>query len=346
MARTSALAVESSLRSRGPGKCLDLGDGLRLVVDHDLPSPEIPLVYGPDHLLHAGRPDARARLYQLVDGEDRVHAALALELCDQRARSPAHAPFGGHYLSPSIDWTMAERWMCAIEDELATDEGIDYVQFKLAPSSHDEALHTRLFSLLARLGYRVHSHELVHTRAFGCDEFWRGFNRGQRKNLHRARRAGLRFCLASATQRVHAHALIARTRRGCVHPLTGAADQIEDLERAFPQTQPYFLLYAGTQAVAAASCDLRAGHFLRVRHWASALGWRGPPALPLLVEGIAQWAVQAGYTGIDAGPSTLLMQPAAGLFRFKESLGFESCLQLEFSKARPPVRDTWLGLAT
>ena len=286
---------------------------------------------------------AEGRIRVQIDhyADDRLIGSLVGVVAGDEFVSGFSAPFGGIDLAREIENPAHILDLVAAACSELEGRGIRTIRVDSRPPIYSRAETSMQFALLSN-GFRIEAVELnQHLDLTGfdtTDQYVQSLGRrvGQR-GLRRASAQGLEFREDSQpNERADAYEVLRANREAKGRPLRLSLDYIENLRTALPGRVRFFSLLAAGQTCASAVMYLiRPGRWYVV-YWGDAAHRLAQSPMNLLAFKLVEKAMEEGIALVDLGISSVYGQLNAGLAQFKEHVGAESSLRLEFVRRVRP----------
>lgn len=245
-----------------------------------------------------------------------------------RLLSPFSAPFGGLTMSgrqSAGHVAEAARLLAGYGRERGKKVTVTLPPSIYAPAS--TAMQTVAFAAAGRPDYA----DINHHRALDAPAA-EGLLQKARNQRNFALRQGFGFEAATEPDAAfieRVYAVIERNHTELGHPLRMT---LADVESTAPLTgSMFFVMTHAGRDVAAAMVNRSAAGVAQVIYWGDTLEARSLHPMTLLATEVMDACREAGATTFDIGPSSERGEVAAGLCRFKESLGCTATVKPTFT---------------
>ncbi len=312
---------------------LTLNDKYDVCLNHFYPSKRNHLFNEPDYFnLHSSSSqDVYAQLVRRSDFK--VFATICFyEDAPGFFLSPIRGTFGSVSLNENLDFLILDNFLTVLVRYLISN-GARELRIKCAPSSHDNVLFSKLFSILTRNNFITECIDVNYDLLINDRNFIDIIDYGNIKRMRKMLKCGFvaeKVCNASLCQ---VHRVIAenRTRLGVV--VSMSEDQLRNMIDIFPSRVHLFAVYRDiqrTEILASAVCIAITDSILYVLYWGDVADMGSFSPVVLLAKTIYEYCQENGFELLDVGISTLKGIPNFGLVKFKQNLGFVESLKVEF----------------
>jgi len=313
---------------------LNLDNKYDVCLNHFYPSKKNHLFNEPDYFnIHSS--SSQDVYAQLVRRSDlKVFATICFyEDTSGIFLSPIRGTFGSVSLNENLGFLLLDNFLTGLIHYLVAN-GARELRIKCAPSSHDNALFSKLFSIFTRNNLIPDYVEVNYDLLINDRNFIDLVDYGNIKRIRKMLKCGFVAEKIGNTSLSQAYLVIAenRSRLGVVVSMT--ENQLKNMIDRFPDAVHLFAVYRDsqrTEILASAVCIAITDSILYVLYWGDAADMGSYSPVALLAKTIYEYCQENGFKLLDVGTSTLKGIPNFGLVKFKQNLGFAESLKVEFS---------------
>lgn len=247
--------------------------------------------------------------------------------------SPIRGTFGSVSLNENLDFQLIDNFLAVLIRYLIAN-GARGLRIKCAPSSHDNVLFSKLFSIFSRNDFIPDYIEVNYDILINDRNFMDLIDYGNIKRIRKMLKCGFFAEKTSNASLSKVHSVIAenRSRLGVVVSMT--ENQLENMIAIFPDRVHLFAVYRDsqrTEILSSAVCIAITDSILYVLYWGDVADMGSYSPVVLLAKTIYEYCQANDFKLLDVGISTLKGIPNFGLVKFKQNLGFVESLKVEFS---------------
>jgi hypothetical protein len=277
--------------------------------------------------------DKVERIQYLLFKDGKYRLGLTAGIKEKSLYSPFSAPFGGFFfLNNDIKIGYIDNAICLLK-EWACQKDLSLINITLPPLIYHESFIAKLSNSLFRNGFENSEMDLNY--AFNLNKFGEDYSKGiwrnARKNLKIAFSNNLIFkqCISSEEKKLAYNTIVInRTTRG--FPLRMSWTHIENTIKLIPAD--FFIVTNDDKlAIASAIVFHVSERIVQIIYWGDIPEFSDLKTMNFLAYKIFEFYKNKNVQFVDIGPSTENSIPNYGLCEFKESIGCDVELKLEFS---------------
>lgn len=263
----------------------------------------------------------------------KTEARCAFFIEDNRAISPAGAPFGSVEFGQSLPDSVLSRLIDALVDE-AQSFGVSTLRLVNYPNCYAPEEARRLKEQLLQRGFRVAASHQNYFLPVTDDSFETRIHPSERRRLRKCRQAGFRFQHSCCPDLDAVMSFLVKAYQQRGYKLTLPPDRLRNLLHSFPNQFLIFTVWDNTTIAAlTVAIRVRADILYNFLPAFSPIYHNYSPMV-MLTEGLFSYCQQHKIQLLDLGVSLDGNHyPKPSLMRFKRNLGAHESPKLVFEKA-------------
>lgn len=268
------------------------------------------------------------------ESKNKVQASIHFTPTTDHAlwRSPLLGTYGGISTAANTKLEALFPFYDAVENCLY-EHGARKLEVLLAPFAHDNKVSTDTSYLLMCKGFKITKPDINHHIDITDKDFTELINYGNLKKLKKCYRDGMKSTQLPPYYLRSVHEVIRLNRAEKGIAISMNLKEMQEMVNLFPDRIKLFGCFDGKIMIAASICIQISPEVLYIFYWGDLPSHRTHSPIVAIAETIYKYSKENGVKILDAGTSSVGINPNFGLVNFKENLGFQSSLKLKMEKS-------------